>query len=223
MIPDMMSTEQDLQDAFKTQIYKDRENGFTGKYQIVFKTPVHLIQNRCHKKVFKQVCVKLFFSGQTLCYTFYRRTGYSLFAQVRAQEIERLEQVPQDEYGALRLKRALILLRRIDCRCWDTIRNRTPEQVCAEFADSNLLPFSFIPRFPRYKQAYLRAQMQAAFEHKKDFSFHSDGKKRDLSVETKLGEDGVFRAWFSSEYSGCANGDYYLVISPTQAVYYERD
>jgi hypothetical protein len=63
----------------------------------------------------------------------------------------------------------------------------------------------------------------AAFDQKKSLQYHRDGKRRDLSIETKLCEDGIFRAWYSSEYRGCANGDYYLVISPTQAIYYERD
>lgn len=65
-----------------------------------------------------------------------------------------------------------------------------------------------------------------AFENKKTFSWHRNTYShsgRDLSISTKLCDDGVFRAWFSSEYMGCGNGDYYLLINPTTAIYYERD
>jgi hypothetical protein len=129
-----------------------------------------------------------------------------------------------DDQGALiRLKRARSLLRRIDTRCWDDIRKRSPEQIANEFRDSSLVPFNFIRRFPRHLQPWIKEQVAIAFEQKKVFQYHRDGKRRDLSIETKLCEDGIFRAWYSSEYRGCANGDYYLVISPTQAIYYERD
>jgi hypothetical protein len=122
-----------------------------------------------------------------------------------------------------RIKRAKSLLRRIDARCWDDIRKRSPEQIANEFRDSNLIPFNFINRFPRHLRPWIKEQVANAFEQKKSYQYHRDGKRRDLSIETKLCEDGIFRAWFSSEYRGCCNGDYYLVISPTQAIYYERD
>jgi hypothetical protein len=123
----------------------------------------------------------------------------------------------------IRLKRAKSLLRRIDERCWDDLRRRSPEQISKEFSDSNLVPFNFINRFPRHLRPWIKEQVGIAFEQKKVFQYHRDGKRRDRSIETKLCEDGIFRAWFSSEYRGCCNGDYYLVISPTQAIYYERD
>ena len=65
-----------------------------------------------------------------------------------------------------------------------------------------------------------------AFENKTNFTWSRNSyssKGRDLSISAKLCEDGIYRAWFSSEFSGCANGDYYLLISPNIAVYYERD
>lgn len=130
---------------------------------------------------------------------------------------------PETDKTAIRLKRAKSLLRRIDSRCWDDIRRRTPEQIASEFRDSSLVPFNFIYRFPRHLRCWIQEQVKDAFEQKKSYQYHRDGKRRDLSIETKLCEDGIFRAWFSSEYRGCANGDYYLVISPTQAIYYERD
>jgi hypothetical protein len=130
---------------------------------------------------------------------------------------------PETDPTIQRLKRAKTLLRRIDSRCWDDLRKRSPEQIANEFRDSSLVPFSFIHRFPRHLRLWIKEQVANAFDQKKAFRYHRDGKKRDFSIETKPCEDGIFRAWFSSEYRGCANGDYYLVISPTQAIYYEAD
>lgn len=72
--------------------------------------------------------------------------------------------------------------------------------------------------------------IERAFRNKTDFHHSQSGGKdtintnrRDYSVELKLGEDGIFRAWFSSEYAGCGNGDYYLLLSPTTAVFSETD
>ena len=218
----MITTSKSQQD-FINQIRQDQDSGYSGKYVITFSKPVSLIHNRYHKKTYASVEVKLFFSGNMLCYTFYRRTGYSLFSQVFADEIQSIEQAPPVDSKAKRLKQAQSLLRRIDDRCWDDIRNRTPEQISQEFCDSNLIPFNFIRRFKPYIRGYIKEKMQDAFANKKAFSYRQEGTKRDLSIETKLGKDGIFRAWFSSEYAGCANGDYYLIISPSQAIYYERD
>jgi hypothetical protein len=215
----MMNTEQD----YINQIKEEKDAGYSGKFIITFKRPVQLIQNRYHKKTFTSVKLKLFFSGNMLCYTFYSRTGYSLFRQINADDIVSIEKAPSVDKKANRLKQAQSLLRRIDTRCWDDIRNRTPEQISEEFCDSNLIPFNFIKRFRPHIQHHLKNQLIDAFENRKPFYYVQNGTKRDLSIETKVGNDGVFRAWFSSEYAGCLNGDYYLVISPTQAIYYERD
>lgn len=70
------------------------------------------------------------------------------------------------------------------------------------------------------------AMLKDAFENKTSFNWKRRAKGpqgRDLSIEAKLCDDGVFRAWFSSEFAGCLNGDYYLLINPTTAIYYERD
>lgn len=218
----MITTPKSQQD-FINQVRQDQDSGYSGKYVITFNKPVQLIHDKYHKKTYTSAEVKLFINGNMLCYTFYRRTGYSLFRQVFADEIQSIERVAPVDSKAKRLKHAQSLLRRIDPRCWDDIRNRTPEQVSQEFCDSNLIPFNFIKRFKPYIREYIKEKMQDAFENKKVFSYRQEGTKRDLSIETKLCKDGIFRAWFSSEYSGCANGDYYLIISPSQAIYYERD
>jgi len=38
-----------------------------------------------------------------------------------------------------------------------------------------------------------------------------------------MGEDGIYRAWFSQEYKGTGNVYYWLFISPSQAIFSEID
>jgi len=59
-----------------------------------------------------------------------------------------------------------------------------------------------------------------------DYTGHSEriyGKKRDRSVEMWLGINGQVKYAAASEYSGCGNGDYYTMYSPTMAFYAETD
>jgi len=58
---------------------------------------------------------------------------------------------------------------------------------------------------------------------KKEFGHTKYGTKRDYSVRTRVGGDGKLEAFFSSEYAGCGNGDYYILINPTTALYVETD
>lgn len=65
-----------------------------------------------------------------------------------------------------------------------------------------------------------------AFENKNEWRWSKAGRGnngRDLSLSTQLDKDGNLRAFFSSEYVGCGNGDYWLLLNPTTAIYYERD
>ena len=78
---------------------------------------------------------------------------------------------------------------------------------------------------------YVMQNIHKAFEEKSNYSYGAGGcywgheKKtgRDLKVECKLCDDGIFRAWFSSEYPGCCNGDYWLLLNPTTAAFKEKD
>lgn len=68
--------------------------------------------------------------------------------------------------------------------------------------------------------------LREAFEQKKRFSWERRTTchlGRDFSISCEIGEDGKFRAWFSSEFMGCGNGDYWLLLNPTTAIYYEAD
>jgi len=76
-------------------------------------------------------------------------------------------------------------------------------------------------------RTYLNIKLTEAFEDMKDYRDYrnADGRTggRDFSLSTKTCDDGIFRAWFSSEYRGCGNGDYYLLLNPKTAIFYEKD
>jgi uncharacterized FAD-dependent dehydrogenase len=71
--------------------------------------------------------------------------------------------------------------------------------------------------------SYVMVQLKTAIETKTDYSYMLHGSKRDRSVSVSTAPDGITRAWFSSEYSGCGNGDYYLLLNPTTAIFGETD
>lgn len=49
------------------------------------------------------------------------------------------------------------------------------------------------------------------------------GRGRDFSASINIYDTGTVQAWFNSEYAGCGNGDYYLLLNPTIAIFYEKD
>jgi hypothetical protein len=69
---------------------------------------------------------------------------------------------------------------------------------------------------------YAQVQLKEAIENKKDWSY-TWRHNYDNSVSVKLGEDGKYRGWFSQEFKDTGNGHYWLLISPTQAIFAEND
>lgn len=77
---------------------------------------------------------------------------------------------------------------------------------------------SFYESFP-YRN-YITPNVEFAFNNGNDFQDKRCGQKRDFSIEISKEKD---FAWFSSEYSGCGNGDYYYLINPTTVLFIEKD
>lgn len=84
----------------------------------------------------------------------------------------------------------------------------------------NRHPFFYIKKV---FDSYDMNRIKKGFENKETFHIHKEGKDRHWTAEGKVCEDGIYRGWFSSEYSGCANGDYYYLLNPTTAVFCETD
>lgn len=78
----------------------------------------------------------------------------------------------------------------------------------------------------KYLNSSERNNLHDAFENKKPFRWHRNTlhhRGRDLSISCEIDVNGDLRAYFSSEYMGCGNGDYWLLLNPTTAIFYETD
>ena len=135
----------------------------------------------------------------------------------------------------INIKACESFLRRCHENLWTNIQEECKKYI--ETKDEEYLPdfirwtngkvsyVSIKPKIAYNKDHYLDL-LKRSIENKEEtkFYFSSKGPQgRDRSFSVATGEDGLTRAWFSSEYPGCGNGDYYLLINPTTALYYERD
>lgn len=144
--------------------------------------------------------------------------------------IEKIEEVVKVEYT--NEGNAKKLLKKLHANCWDNLKEdwtkiANGEEVTRDFEWHFIgkLKFRNITKEFKWQEHELELLKQA-FENKTEYRWSRTAMRpqgRDLSISTKLGDDGIFRAWFSSEFAGCGNGDYYLLLNPTTAVYYERD
>lgn len=69
---------------------------------------------------------------------------------------------------------------------------------------------------------WVEEQFAKCIKEKKEFRM-AWRKGYDNSVDCRLGEDGIMRAWYSEEFKGCGNGHYYLAVNSTHAIFCEND
>jgi hypothetical protein len=70
---------------------------------------------------------------------------------------------------------------------------------------------------------YVRDMVIASFENKEKYNYSTDRRQYYFSVETNMGTDGVFRAWYSRGIRGGGNTWSYLLLNPTTAWFVEKD
>lgn len=195
---------------------------YADKYTLTFSQPVDIRVNRRKVITKRKISVKLFLSpGKDLCYTFNKRTGY-LFGYPDAFYLTSLEAILPEVAISQTAEKVKKLANRIHPNAWQDIKKQIiadPEKYAGNYGATVT---SISSKFPEY----VINQLREAFENKSDYShrietYHHSG--RNLTVQTKMGEDGIFRAWFSSEYYGCANGDYWILANPTTAIFKETD
>jgi hypothetical protein len=135
---------------------------------------------------------------------------------------------PIKEYTAI--GNAKTILNKIHKNCWLDLQEQM-QNVIAGNEPCQDFEWHFMGRLKFRNVASLlregdRKRLVEAFENKTEYRWSRSGSGnngRDLSLSTQIGRDGKFRAYFSSEYIGCGNGDYWLLLNPTTAIYYERD
>lgn len=155
-----------------------------------------------------------------------KRNGY-LVPNSWFETILVMEEVKPRVYSVV--DNAKSLLRKLHPNVWENLRKELEAIVEGKdyeksfyFLDNpNGLKFRNVTSILNDSQ---KLELKQAFEDKTRVSYtnsYNYNRKKDLSITTN--PKGCFRAWFSSEYIGCGNGSYYLLINPTTAVYCEDD
>ena len=103
----------------------------------------------------------------------------------------------------------------------DTWEDLTEKDFHWHLEPDSMTPIRFTSIKGKFSPAILE-QIKLAFENKTEYKKRVYGIQRDLSVDIQV-KDGKIKAWYSSEYAGCGNGDYYLLLNPTTAVFMEND
>ena len=197
-----------------------------GRLILTFSAPVTLQYNR-RKRETKLVHTFRLFLDKTsgrLCNSLTGRSGWLL----TDNEISRLTSIePEPEKDLLSMVKKLA--NRIHPNVWGDLKTKLQTDPGSYLSNYGYTVTSISGKFPDYVLDNIRQ----AFKGKSNYSYDAGGyyyrngkeKKtgRDLKVECKLCEDGIYRAWFYSEYPGCANGDYWLLINPTTAAFKETD
>lgn len=191
---------------------------FVEKFKVNFREKAN-IYSRGKDKLAKNAEMVFFNSEGRTCYRIDKRNGY-LTAWMDWDKIDTIELWKRDSN----------LSKSIENEKKKKFFNRIKKQLFDEVTWSHLTEDSFNSSSRSFfylknlnLSSWDKQRIKEAFEEKKEVHIREYGDKRDYSIETKMGEDGVFRAWFSSEYKDCCNGGYYLLLNPEVAVHYEND
>lgn len=146
-------------------------------------------------------------------------------------ELDKIEESTRTKKERTNIQCAQTLLKKIHPNVWDELKIQLKEGIKTNVFDTNFT-WHFTDKLLRFKNissllsSYEQERLKDAFENKTQYSwikYASSNAGRDLRISCEPKEDGVFRCYFSSEYAGCGNGDYWLLINPTTAVFYEKD
>lgn len=194
------------------------------KIKVTFNNEVRIQHNKRKREFHTEILLSFFIYGENHENVAYStrispRHGYSVtydfIKNLKSFQIESPEDIKADT-----IKKTMSLLGKFHNNLWENIKtelSKDPSLMDSKYY-SNFATINISGKFPDY----VIHRLKEAIENKEDYRYKTYGK-RDLSVETKMGEDGVFRAWYSSEYSGCGNGAYYLLLNPTVAGFREDD
>lgn len=220
---------------------KSREELKTFRAVLTFKEPVFLTKafSRNSKKEF---IVRFFISTNgVLCFAPNRkniRTGYAVRGTFDSMRINQLVDIKEHTSKSVELsqeerdkKEAQKVLNRLHPNIWSNFKKELQGFIEGTEARPYFLENNGKAVFRNIKSLFSEYEIKRikeAMDEGGEYSCSLSGtggssSSRDRRVQVKKCEDGVIRAWFSSEYYGCGNGDYYLLINPTTALYIERD
>lgn len=165
-----------------------------------------------------------------------KRTGFR--CELVDADIDSIKEINKEPKQYDVLKNAKTLLAKIHPNVWDELRASLKSAI--EANDASMLESEYmlhgkvkyrniandIAKHNRWNKDEILRSIAKAFEQKTSYRWShqtNGGGGRDLSLSVEPKEDGILRAYFSSEFMGCGNGDYYLLINPTTAIFCERD
>lgn len=188
-----------------------------GKPLVTYREPAMVYSRNKRREVNSYSCTFFMHEG-SLCYTPTGRSGWYIH-DMSFQKVDRIEVFHESHPERLSKKQDVqdALWRRIQRERFNEV---TWSDLEKDSFRENSHPFYYIKKvFNQWDMDHI----QKAFEEKSSFSIRVSKELRDYSVEGRMCDDGVYRAWFSSEFSGWANGAYYLLLNPQIAVFREHD
>ncbi len=136
------------------------------------------------------------------------------------------------------MQNAQLLLKKIHGFAWRELKEKlqkavdenNPELLSSEYMLMGKVKYrnivKDIEKYDSYSKTEILAGIKKAFDSCEEYRWSHNTYRhtgRDLSLSVKPQPDGSVLAWFQSEFMGCGNGDYYLLINPTTAIFCERD
>lgn len=201
-----------------------RANGIQPtRYKIEFSSAVSLHTGR--SRTFTRTArVGLFVSsnGKLCYYTRKNARNGRAFPNEALACLTSISVVLPGEQRDSELEKVRSLANRFHPNAWADLREKLSSNPDKYYSEYGYTVTNIVGKFP----ALVIEQVREAFNNNTDFSFrkHSNGKQgRDLKIECKQCDDGVYRAWFTSYFPGCLNGDFWLLCNPTTAIFKERD
>lgn len=214
--------QKEITDAWTAKNQELRDADIYGpKYRIVFDRPMTLNPGKRKNIVATEATVRLFLHTGTLCYTFNKRMGFA-FDCDHISFLKSIEPIMPDAAAERDTLRVKALANRIFPGAWGDLREKVAADPGDYYRNYGYTVTSITGKF----RPYVLASIKEAFEKKEKYNYRMEAnghQGRSLSVEMKVCDDGIYRAWFTSEFPGCANGDYWLLLNPTTAAFKERD
>ncbi len=203
--------------AIEAELDSDKKSA--DKYALTFSEPVELQRNRRRTITSDRMEVHLFAGGGAMAYSFYKN-GRILPSDVAAKITGISPVLRLDPAAEQALHRHEVTRLGVICHpnAWVEEREEMKNDP-GKFKDRGTNRVSMKKVFGEK----VVKQLEAAFEQCEDFRYSLPGKQRDRSVSVTRQPDGSVRAWYSSEYAGNLNGDYYLLLNPHTASFKETD
>lgn len=203
------------------------------RFNIIFSEPVEVVISRMRQTVKVMHNVGFFIGGNGGIYYMdarSKRRGFSI-NHMPTHKILQMEEKIKKVHSPI--ENAKTILKKIHANVWDELKEEMQEVIDGKFNQDfewhfkgKLKFVSIASKIPKHERQWAMKAIKDAFENKKEYRWSKTAdapQGRDLKINIEKGGDDKFRAFFSSEFPGCGNGHYYILLNPTTAIYYEAD